>query len=398
MNIRSITLGINLTHQSKKALEKDINSFMEIARKKYMNNGFDIRTHRLSLSPINEGTKFSSETTRSMVSWVSDLCEKVGIRWFCVPFMMVNSKNPILLTRNASEIVSRYKNVFVNMIVARNDVVNYESAKEASQLILTTSKMSNNGFDNFRVGVSINCEPNTPYFPFAYHEGDDGFSLALEIVDEFIMHATENINQGLGQVRKSILDYFIDNLSKIDAIGIDIENKTGVRYIGVDASLAPFPNGTTSVARLVEILGVEDFGSNGSLFVTSYLTDIIKTALAKSRVRYVGFNGVMYSLLEDDNLALRNRQKNFTLDSLILYSSVCGCGVDMVPIPGDVIYEEINSIILDVVALSTKLNKPLGVRLLPIVGKSANEPTDFNYDFLVDTRVMQTRNRGFLHY
>ena len=284
------------------------------------------------------------------------------------------------------------------MIVARNDVVNYESAKEASQLILTTSKMSNNGFDNFRVGVSINCEPNTPYFPFAYHEGDDGFSLALEIVDEFIMHATENINQGLGQVRKSILDYFIDNLSKIDAIGIDIENKTGVRYIGVDASLAPFPNGTTSVARLVEILGVEDFGSNGSLFVTSYLTDIIKTALAKSRVRYVGFNGVMYSLLEDDNLALRNRQKNFTLDSLILYSSVCGCGVDMVPIPGDVIYEEINSIILDVVALSTKLNKPLGVRLLPIVGKSANEPTDFNYDFLVDTRVMQTRNRGFLHY
>ena len=94
MNIRSITLGINLTHQSKKALEKDINSFMEIARKKYMNNGFDIRTHRLSLSPINEGTKFSSETTRSMVSWVSDLCEKVGIRWFCVPFMMVNRPFP----------------------------------------------------------------------------------------------------------------------------------------------------------------------------------------------------------------------------------------------------------------------------------------------------------------
>lgn len=397
MNIRSITLGINLTHQSKKSLEDDISNFMKTARKEYVNNGFNVRTCRLSLSPINEDNKFSLKTTHSMVSWFSDLCEKVGIRWFCVPFMMVDSKNPKVLTRNAADIISRYKNVFVNMIVSRNGKMNYESAKEASKLILATSKMSNNSFDNFRVGVSINCEPNTPYFPFAYHEGDEGFSLALEIVDEFIMHATKNINQGLEQVRKSILDYFIDNLSRINAIGIDIENKTGIRYIGVDASLAPFPNGTTSVARLVEVLGVEDFGSNGSLFITSYLTGIIKTALAKSRVRSVGFNGVMYSLLEDDNLALRNKQKNFTLDSLILYSSVCGCGVDMVPISGNVFYEEINSIILDMVALSTKLNKPLGVRLLPIVGKSANESTDFNYDFLVDTRVMQTRNRGFLY-
>ena len=135
--------------------------------------------------------------------------------------------------------------------------------------------------------------------------------------------------------------------------------------------------------------------SNGSLFITSYLTDIIKTSLAKSGVRYVGFNGVMYSLLEDDYLALRNKQKNFTLDSLMLYSAVCGCGIDMVPVPGDILDEEVSAIIFDIAALAATLNKPLGVRILPVIGKSSNELTNFNYDFLVDTRIMPVRNRVF---
>ena len=103
----------------------------------------------------------------------------------------------------------------------------------------------------------------------------------------------------------------------------------------------------------------------------------------------------MYSLLEDDFMALRNRQKNFTLDSLMLFSSVCGCGIDLVPIPGDTLCEEISGMIYDISALSSTLNKPLGVRVLPINGKSSNELSNFNYDFLVDTRVISVRNRTF---
>jgi len=394
MNIRSITLGINWEDQSKQGLVEDIDQFMKVSREAFSEHGFDIRTCRLSMSPINDYSQFSNASARSVVSWVSDLCEKVGVRWFCVPFSLVNSENPSELARIAAEIINRHSNVFVNMIAARNGVVDMEGVEQASKLIRSVSKLSNNGFDNFRVGVSCNCEPHTPYFPFAYHEGDDGFSLALEIVDEFIEFAQKHTKDGLVAVRENVLEYLTKKLTEVDSIGVNLEAEAGVRYLGVDASLAPFPNGDTSVSRLVEILGVEDFGSNGSLFITSYLTDIIKTALARSGARHVGFNGVMYSLLEDDCLALRNRQKNFTLDSLILYSAVCGCGIDMVPVPGDVLNEEISSMILDVAGLSATLKKPLGVRVLPIVGKSVNELTDFNYDFLVDTRVMEIRNRA----
>lgn len=395
MNIRSVTLGINWKNQNQLDLSEYINKFMKVSRDRYNKKGYKIRTCRLSMSPINEYSKFSQASSRSIIDWISNLCDQVGIRWFCVPFTLIDADNPKKLIDTASEIISRNSNAFINMIVARNGIISDLAVKESSRLIRNISKISNNGFDNFRVGISCNIEPHTPYFPFAYHAGSDGFSLALEIVDELLEIAEKNVGNGLDSVRVCMLEYLIKNLRDIDTIGKNIESETGIKFLGLDASLAPFPNGDTSVAKLVEVLGVEDFGSNGSLFITSYLTDIIKTSLAKSGVRYVGFNGVMYSLLEDDYLALRNKQKNFTLDSLMLYSAVCGCGIDMVPVPGDILDEEVSAIIFDIAALAATLNKPLGVRILPVTGKSSNELTNFNYDFLVDTRIMPVRNRVF---
>ena len=42
----------------------------------------------------------------------------------------------------------------------------------------------------------------------------------------------------------------------------------------------------------------------------------------------------MFSPLEDDWLAKQSIKGMLDIQSLMLYSSVCGCGVDMLPIPG----------------------------------------------------------------
>jgi hypothetical protein len=213
-------------------------------------------------------------------------------------------------------------------------------------------------------------------------------------VDEFIKIVRTHSSEGIEITRNYFLENLTKNLIEINALGLGIEKNTGLKYLGLDASLAPYPNGESSVALLVEMLGNEDFGSNGSLFFTAYLTDIVKESVLQSGARSVGFNGVMYSVLEDDYLALRNKQKNLTLDGLLMYSAVCGCGIDMVPVAGDILEEEIASIILDVAGLSVALKKPLGVRLLPINGGLNNEVTKFNHDFLVDTRIFEIKNRG----
>ena len=133
-------------------------------------------------------------------------------------------------------------------------------------------------------------------------------------------------------------------------------------------------------------------GNLGSLSITSRLTDFINNAFNTSKAKKSGFNGVMFSPLEDDWLAKQSVQGILDIESLMLYSSVCGCGIDMLPLPGDVFAETIASLICDVVTLSNKLNKPLGIRVLPIPGKFSNDKTNFNHDFLSDMKIINIQD------
>jgi uncharacterized protein len=120
----------------------------------------------------------------------------------------------------------------------------------------------------------------------------------------------------------------------------------------------------------------------------------LRASLERSGARRIGFNGVMASLLEDPTLAERCSRKAFEMDALLAFAAVCGCGLDMVPIPGDAYPEEIGSLMLDVAGMSSALGKPLGVRLLPIPRKNSNEMTDFGHDFFHNCRVLPLRNRS----
>ena len=66
----------------------------------------------------------------------------------------------------------------------------------------------------------------------------------------------------------------------------------------------------------------------------------------------------------------------------------------MVPLPGNIFEEEIASIMLDVAGISSVLEKPLGVRLLPILTKKEGEFTDFNHDFVYNTRILGATNKS----
>jgi hypothetical protein len=79
---------------------------------------------------------------------------------------------------------------------------------------------------------------------------------------------------------------------------------------------------------------------------------------------------------------------------LLLYSTVCGTGLDTIPLPGDVTVDELAAILLDVATLSLVADKPLTARLMPIPGKEAGEMTDFDFPYFANGRVMETRGRG----
>ncbi len=394
INIRSTTIGIDISGASGEELKKDIKHLLTMSDLSFHESDISVRTHRLTTSPIGQGDSINDAMVQSTARWITDLGQEVGIRWFCLPFDFVEQDFKIENVNVLTNILKKFPQAFLNVLVANEEKINKNSVISSAKLINNVASISHNGFDNFRLGVSANCKPYTPFFPFSYNKGGKGFSFALEILESFIEISESAKDEDINGKRDLLIKSLKKDLLEINEIGLSLEKQTGFKYHGLDSSLAPFPDGSTSVGRFLESLGLEVTGSNGTLFMTSFLTNIIKSALQETKVRSVGFNGVMYSVLEDDFLASAAKSKNISLDSLALYSSVCGCGLDMIPLPGDVFDEEISSIIFDICSLAIALDKPLGTRLLPIKGKRVNEMTEFNYDFLIDTRVFEIKNQS----
>jgi uncharacterized protein (UPF0210 family) len=96
----------------------------------------------------------------------------------------------------------------------------------------------------------------------------------------------------------------------------------------------------------------------------------------------------MLPVLEDAVLARRAAEGVVSTKDLLLFSAVCGTGLDTLPLPGDTSIEALSAILLDVAALACRLHKPLTARLLPIPGKSAGDPTGFDFAYFANSRVM----------
>lgn len=96
----------------------------------------------------------------------------------------------------------------------------------------------------------------------------------------------------------------------------------------------------------------------------------------------------MLPVLEDSILALRAAEGVLSVKDLLLYSAVCGTGLDTVPLAGDVSEPEIAALLFDIAALSVRLGKPLTARLMPIPGKQAGEPTAFDFSFFANSQAM----------
>ena len=166
-----------------------------------------------------------------------------------------------------------------------------------------------------------------------------------------------------------------------------------VRYLGIDTSLNPSLDDGGSVADAVECLEEVrgSFGGTGSLAAAAAVTTSIQSIPG---ILTTGYCGLMLPVLEDRRLAelagmvvAGSGDNRLTIDRILCISSVCGVGVDTVPIPGNVATESLTSLILDVAALAGRWNKPLSCRVFPVPGKVSGEMTTFDSPYMCNSRV-----------
>jgi uncharacterized protein (UPF0210 family) len=173
-------------------------------------------------------------------------------------------------------------------------------------------------------------------------------------------------------------------LAPIERLAREIAREHEREYLGIDTS--PAPGKDRSIGAAIEALTHAPFGSAGTLEACAAITAALKSV----SVMTCGYSGLMLPVLEDPLLAQRAGEGRFSIRDLLLYSSVCGTGLDVTPIPGDTPVEPIAGLLRDVAALSSRLRKPLSVRLFLVPGKQAGEMARFtDHWMLTDSMVMK---------
>ena len=171
---------------------------------------------------------------------------------------------------------------------------------------------------------------------------------------------------------------------KLSQVSQTLAEQLGVAFGGIDFTLAPFPSEALSFGTAIERMGIPAVGLHGSLAAAAILAD----TLDRAHYPRTGFNGLMMPVLEDYTLAKRAAEGLLTVKDLLLYSAVCGTGLDTLPLPGDTSVEQLNAVLLDLAALAQRLDKPLTARLMPIPGKQAGDPTGFDFAYFANSRVL----------
>ena len=392
MHIRSVTLGTDvsypLDHNELAAFE----AFQEHARARFHDAGLEVQTVRLATQPFpkvlaDEGPQGAAALAQELEA----ICLEHGID-YC-------SLGPVLATAPESDLsfieaipyaIRATDAAFASVLVAaEGEGINLEAIARSAEIISDIARTTSDGFGNLRLAVLANCGPGSPFFPVSYHGGGPTrFSIATEAADLAVdaFQQADSLADADARLRRSMKGA----AEAIDGVAEKLETAFGFSYGGIDFCLAPFPETERSIGHALEQLGVDRFGSSGTLFTVAFL----KRAIDGADFKRCGFSSVMLPVLEDTVLAQRSMDAGFSLDSLLLYSTVCGTGLDTIPLPGDVSVAEVAGVLLDMATLALVADKPLTARLMPIPGKEAEDVTAFDFEYFVDGRVMRTPGRG----
>ncbi len=348
---------------------------------------FSVQTRRLATQPLGLLPGDPLQLAPELWSY----CAEAGFEYLSLGPVLADSPDADLSRIDLiPELICSTEAVFAGVLVAHRDRgLNLEAIQRTARIVREIAQSTDQGFGNLRLAMLANVGPHAPFFPAAYHDGGPpALALAIESAD---LAVTAFTDAGSLEEARGRLTAAVEGAAKqMVHLVKPLTERHGYRFAGIDFSLAPFPERVRSIGAAVERLGVDRFGAAGTLFVASFLT----SCLARAAYPRCGFNGLMLPVLEDATLAARSQQGLFTVNDLLLYSAVCGTGLDTVPLPGDVSQEELAGILLDLATLALRLDKPLTARLMPIPGANAGEITRFDFPYFANGGVLDVKGLG----
>jgi uncharacterized protein (UPF0210 family) len=376
-------------HSETTPLEKKISkyaTFLKQTEEALKDKGYEVQTLRIATNPFGE--YLHANHIEEQLSELNETLETFKIEFFSLGPATNATEVPL-----CPKIVSISHRLSCSADLSPDD---FEMAKKAAECMQTISKLDGaphvkNGLGNFQFCAAACCKPYTPFFPCARSQS---YSAAVQDEDDVIHFALGLEN---GKLAKKLLGETksIDKISTTFKMGmadaltpvskicenIAKESKGTIQFEGIDTSLNPSLDLSGSVAAAIEQIDVvKKFGGRGSVAAAAEITKALKSLPG---IKNAGYSGLMLPVCEDRRLA----ELELDTTRLLGISSVCGVGLDTIPVSGSASVAGLMGLILDVSSLAFRYEKSLSCRLLLCPGLKGGDKATFNSPYLCDSKI-----------
>ncbi|MCX7690004.1 DUF711 family protein [Thermoflexus sp.] len=365
MRIRAVTVFIpwNLQEVTRAG------ALASAARETLTRAGYEVQTMRLALPP-SEASKDGTDFLCQAQEWEA-IAREVGF-----DYLSLGPLGPLAV--EIPRLFAETERIFASMMLTDGNAV-----RTAAWIIRENATVAPDGFANLRFAALASVPPLGPFFPAAYHDGGPmAIALATEAADLAVEAARAARDPAAAltmlQAQVEATGRYLAHLLR------PLASRFSARFAGIDFSLAPFPEPERSIGTAIELLSGVPFGKAGTLAAVAGLA----AAVQRADFPRTGFCGIMLPVLEDAVLARRAAEQQLRVNDLLLYSAVCGTGLDTLPLPGSASEEALARVLEDLRALSVRLGKPLTARLMPIPGREPGDAVRFDFAYLAPSAVM----------
>jgi hypothetical protein len=382
--IRAITAFVKIDRANYKTQLADANKMLQSAKAEFVKAGYEVQTVRITTQPFAQYVKgLSDADALALLDSLDKLAGKGEYAFDIGPATMSDDVSQFDLL---GRFLAHAHHTNASAIVAGDDGVHWNAVNASAKLVKYLEDNSPHSQGNFSFAATAFLPAYAPFYPGSWFDGPEGsghkFAIGWEganIVQEAFAGGAKDHSTASAKLKTA----FARDAKAVEAIAERIATSSGWEYLGLDPTPAPLKD--VSIGAAIESYTGAPMGSSGTLTAAFAITSAVKAI----PVKQIGYRGLMIPVLEDARIAQRWSEGRINLDSLLSYSSVCGTGLDTVPLPGDVTEEQLAHIIGDMATLAFKWKKPLTARLQPVKGKHAGEMSDFSSQYMVNATIQK---------
>ncbi|MEU0088077.1 DUF711 family protein [Streptomyces sp. NPDC006274] len=335
---------------------------------------FDVQTVRLSSPALDEPLDRGQLGARA-----ADLVE--GCRRAGVGSASLAALRPAALAKlepfDVADVLIAYPSLFLSVVVADGAEVDHGAVDFSGAVVRELANRDPEA--NFRFAAVANLAADAPLFPGSFSDGGRaGVSVGLQSAGTLLARARADRPRDLAAATRLTRTCLRDQLAVLEDVLVPATARRGLLFHGFDPSPACAPD--ASIGEFLEIAGGVRFGAPGTMAACAAVTAGIRSACRPT----VGYAGLMLPVLEDPVLALAWQEGRIDADSVLAYSSVCGAGLDTVPLPGSTPQRAVVGMIRDMAALSARWAKPLSARLMLAPAGSDPRRTQFRAEQIIN--------------